>query len=133
MSFGPALQKMSRATPEKISAAIIITKGGTARIWIGISKPLWQRLQRPQNCDVNIGLAEDVVKLRLVFKRDGAYRIFKLGGGAGRLILPLIDGVPEGYAFGAVSCDFVSTQTHLVLTLPLAAWNAAIQAERKVA
>lgn len=122
MSFGPAIPKIGRASPERISVAVIASKNGALRLMVSISKTIWQRLNLPQACDVNIGAGEDEGKLRFVFRKEGAYRIFKVSGGGGRMILPLVDGVPEGFSFGATSCDFVSTQIHLVLTLPLAAW-----------
>lgn len=126
MSFGPALKKIGRAVPDKISAAVIANRSGTLRLVLAISKGLWHRVGQPRHCDVQLGTGDDDGKIRLVFTATGAYRVFNASSGGGKIILPMHAGIPPGFEFNAIACEAVTTPTNIIVTLPLEEWKAMI-------
>jgi hypothetical protein len=123
MSWGSPLPPFVKIVP-KMRAAICVTKAG-AKIHLTASDIFYRELGEPERVNVLPGMNENAGKIMIVPADDGSTPVTAFERGGGRIIIPIIEGVPEGYEFEAIACDVgeVDTGTRsVVLTLPVKAW-----------
>lgn len=114
----------------QVSAQIKVSKNDDAKIVIFFSQMLYEEMRNPVVAVVSEGAGDHTGCVLIVFLQadeatsEPTFAFAKGPGGSSRITIPMLTGAPHKATTGAGCSVLEKTADHLVLRLPLAAWEA---------